>query len=233
MDFSILEKRPIYSCGKDRYCVRFHDYLIFSDGEVYSNKTKKIMKHDVGKHGYHQITLSINKKPFRIKVHRLVAFFFVNCSVDCRDYAVNHKDGNPDNNDYTNLEWCTIGYNNWHARVNGFNNVSESNRKRWENDEFRRRTSKNISDGVKRSGHTVGTKNPRYKYVIQLNDTGKVILLDELAKMISLSYTATYSRVKKHLKGIRIPEFEKAGVSIYSLNKGQSTIEPVYVTLVE
>lgn len=41
-----------------------------------------------------------------IKIHRLVAFSFLEPGAP-EQTEVNHKDGNPKNNSWTNLEWCT------------------------------------------------------------------------------------------------------------------------------
>lgn len=37
------------------------NYLIYEDGKIYSNKTNKILKHDIDKDGYHQVTLYLSK----------------------------------------------------------------------------------------------------------------------------------------------------------------------------
>lgn len=63
----------------------------------------------------------------RYRVHRLVALLFLDVPENYEELVVNHKDGNKLNNSYTNLEWCTYDYNNYHARVTGLNNVSKSN----------------------------------------------------------------------------------------------------------
>ena len=50
-------------------------------------------------------------------VHRLVAKAFLE---NPNNYPeINHIDGNPTNNDITNLEWCDMSYNQWHAYHNG------------------------------------------------------------------------------------------------------------------
>lgn len=50
-------------------------------------------------------------------VHRLVAFAFIP-TVPGKN-SINHKDGNPKNNEVSNLEWCDHVENNNHAFDNG------------------------------------------------------------------------------------------------------------------
>lgn len=57
-----------------------------------------------------------NRKTF--KVHRLVCMAFHGVPTTERN-EVNHKDGNPKNNHYTNLEWCNRSENVLHAYANG------------------------------------------------------------------------------------------------------------------
>ena len=81
-------------------------YLISNFGRVFSKKSNKIMKNRVvSKNGYQQITLDNSQ----LLVHRLVAQAFIPNpnNLPC----VNHKDENPGNNDFRNLEWCTYKYN--------------------------------------------------------------------------------------------------------------------------
>ena len=81
-------------------------YFISNFGRVFSKKSNKVMKNRVvSKNGYQQITLDNSQ----ILVHRLVAQAFIPNpnNLPC----VNHKDENPGNNDFRNLEWCTYKYN--------------------------------------------------------------------------------------------------------------------------
>ena len=54
---------------------------------------------------------------FSFHVHRLIAITFIPNpnNLSC----VNHKDGNKQNNHVSNLEWCTVEYNNKHALKTG------------------------------------------------------------------------------------------------------------------
>ena len=81
-------------------------YFISNFGRVFSKKSNKVMKNRVvSKNGYQQITLDNSQ----LLVHRLVAQAFIPNpnNLPC----VNHKDENPGNNEFRNLEWCTYKYN--------------------------------------------------------------------------------------------------------------------------
>ena len=56
-------------------------------------------------------------KPKSFLVHRLVAYAFIP-EVEGKT-SINHKDGNPRNNNVENLEWCNHLENNRHAFANG------------------------------------------------------------------------------------------------------------------
>lgn len=75
------------------------------------------MTQALDKDGYCIIGLrrpDMNKKTFR--VHRLVADAFI---PNPNNYdQVNHKDENPSNNHFKNLEWCTSQYNNSYGTRN-------------------------------------------------------------------------------------------------------------------
>ena len=112
-------------------CKKYYNYNVYEDGRVFSNYRNKFLKGDIV-HGYLQYTIQIKGKAKRIKAHRLVAILFLNTPKNYNELVVNHKDGNKLNNHFSNLEWCTTYYNNYHARINNLNNISKSNSKRWE-----------------------------------------------------------------------------------------------------
>lgn len=62
---------------------------------------------------YYTLCLSKNNKTKTHTVHRLVLMTFIP-NLENR-FCINHKDGNPKNNNISNLEWCTHSYNNKHA----------------------------------------------------------------------------------------------------------------------
>lgn len=87
-------------------------YLIREDGQVYSIRRGKFLNLEFNR-GYSRIQLWSKNKYKRFLVHRLVAMHFL-YTWDT-SLVVNHKDGNPQNNHFSNLEWCTQGQNNTHA----------------------------------------------------------------------------------------------------------------------
>ena len=100
-----------------RIITEYPKYAISNLGNVKnleSNKIKRI--YDNGK-GYK--TVSLLGKIFYI--HRLVCKYFLDNFEN--KLEVNHKDGNPSNNNLNNLEWCTRSENLKHKfRVLGRNN---------------------------------------------------------------------------------------------------------------
>lgn len=98
----------------------FSNYSISNHGNVKSLKNGKILKPGYLR-GYQHVCIS-NKFFRRTKtIHRLVAIHFVDGYTP--DLQVNHKDGNKDNNTYSNLEWVTSTQNINHAFKNGLNKI--------------------------------------------------------------------------------------------------------------
>ena len=81
---------------------QFFNYLIYENGDVYSNYTNKFLKRDITQFGYTQYTLSIaNGKRIRVKAHRLVGLLFLPIEPGKEnELVINHKDGNKLNNHY-------------------------------------------------------------------------------------------------------------------------------------
>ena len=97
------------------------DYVIHSNGEVFSKprtyynllnappKMGQMLKPRDSRGGYNRVVLYTNGKPKAESVHRLVAKAFLPNPLNY--HMINHKDGNPKNNDVSNLEWCSGMYN--------------------------------------------------------------------------------------------------------------------------
>lgn len=93
----------------------FENYSITLSGRVINNitgKCKKPSDNHSGK-GYLYVDLYSNGKRKRFFIHRLVADAYIP-NPDNKPY-INHIDGNPKNNNYQNLEWCTPLENVEHA----------------------------------------------------------------------------------------------------------------------
>ena len=89
-------------------------YLISSEGEVFSLLSWKILKQNVYK-GYSMVALHGLDKRKMISVHRYVALAFIPNPENKEE--INHKDENPLNNHYKNLQWCDPKENsNWGTR---------------------------------------------------------------------------------------------------------------------
>lgn len=71
---------------------------------------------------YSNVTLSVKyengRKSVKFLIHRLVAMTFIGLPNNNK-LQVNHKDMNPSNNHYSNLEWVTPKENSDHAWQNG------------------------------------------------------------------------------------------------------------------
>lgn len=81
---------------------------------IYDNthhkKVDRLLKQKFLKTGYKIVALSKMCKRKYFTVHRLVAKAFIPNT--CNLPSINHKDENKSNNNVSNLEWCTIAYNN-------------------------------------------------------------------------------------------------------------------------
>lgn len=87
----------------------YPDYLIESDGRIFSLKRNIWMKPSLGNNGYYGLELANKDGHKRLSIHRLVALAYI---PNPNNYPiVNHKDENKLNNNVENLEWCTAKYN--------------------------------------------------------------------------------------------------------------------------
>ena len=97
-------------------------FLISKCGTVKSVRTGIIRKPSVNHKGYLTVNFTdvTTGTQHQMYVHRLVAEVF-----SPNPYGkplVNHKDGDKQNNHYSNLEWCTASENTQHAYDNGLIN---------------------------------------------------------------------------------------------------------------
>lgn len=88
----------------------FTNYAVSNLGNIKNTKKGKLLNPSIDNKGYLRVSLCENGVRSVKKVHRLVAEAFIPNpeKYDC----VNHKDEKKTNNESTNLEWCTVAYNN-------------------------------------------------------------------------------------------------------------------------
>lgn len=102
---------------KDMKCVIIDgmetSYYITKDGKLYNKKTDTWYKGKISESGYLDYILTVDKKQYAKRAHRLVADAFLNNPNNLP--IVNHLDGNKLNNTVENLEWCTYSENTQHA----------------------------------------------------------------------------------------------------------------------
>ena len=100
-------KKLITRC---KYELKFN-YYVTDDGRVWSERTQKYLSPQYDKNGYVKVQMrSTDNKSHRYSVHRLVLENFKPVQ-GMEKLQVNHKDGNKQNNEVSNLEWCTASYN--------------------------------------------------------------------------------------------------------------------------
>ena len=76
--------------------------------------------------GYLSVGMWKDKKMYNKTIHRLVALAFL---PNPNNYPIiNHKDGDKQNNNVENLEWCTFSHNTKEAYRLGLNHISNKHR---------------------------------------------------------------------------------------------------------
>jgi hypothetical protein len=100
----------------------FENYSADERGDIYSHKKTKVikLKQWVSHDGYKLIQLCKNGVVHSKSVHRLIAETLIPNPYGLP--AVNHKDGDKNNNCVDNLEWCTHKQNVQHSFDNGLKN---------------------------------------------------------------------------------------------------------------
>lgn len=98
-------------------------YIVTSSGDVFRyhsyHRKWEPQKKRIHTNGYLRAVISGHDA----YIHRLVAEAFCDNPRGCSE--VNHKDGNKQNNNASNLEWCTRSENNRHAFQTGLRDYAE------------------------------------------------------------------------------------------------------------
>ena len=109
-------------------------YRVSENGQVINTKTGKTISAHICHKGYFRTNVISCGKNKLMYVHRLVALAFIG-EPENEFMQVNHKDGNKQNNHFSNLEWVTPKENVQHfyeeldgikTRPRGFGNVANA-----------------------------------------------------------------------------------------------------------
>lgn len=98
-----MKKVNLYCCN---------EYSVDDLGNVYS-KSGKVLKPTTNQRGYFMVTLMINGSRKTLTVHRAILNSFIEPPFE--NAQINHIDGNKQNNQLSNLEWCTAKENIQHS----------------------------------------------------------------------------------------------------------------------
>lgn len=113
----------------ERYIVLqgFYDcYAVSNMGNVKNLRTGKVLNPSIRPDGYKSVLLSRDGKKMSIRVHQLVAQYFLEKEDDKTD--INHENGIKHDNRAENLEWCTKKENMQHAHDNGLMTFKYANK---------------------------------------------------------------------------------------------------------
>lgn len=105
--------------GKYNYLIQNQTndrFLVNPYGELYNSETRRcVFGSKRGRYrGYSINTYLDRSKAIYVYTHYIVACTFLDPPI-CENLEINHKDGNRDNNHYSNLEWITHRANIQHA----------------------------------------------------------------------------------------------------------------------
>lgn len=109
--------------GKERWkpVEDYPNYIVSDSGRVQSKARGQWREMTItdDRYGYPKIVLSKDGHRVTKSIHQLVAKAFVDGYSDA--LQVNHIDGNKHNNNFSNLEWVTVGDNLRHAYASNLN----------------------------------------------------------------------------------------------------------------
>jgi len=107
------------------YKINQGNYLIYQDGRLFNEQTKKLKKWSKDTNGYMRCTIWNNNKSITVSQHRLLAQIFIPNPLN--KLQVNHINGVKYDNRLENLEWVTQSENGLHSFANGLQKVTKPN----------------------------------------------------------------------------------------------------------
>lgn len=139
-------------------------YNVFENGTILNTHTNNWIKptkkmYNKNKVKRFCITLFINNNSKTFLYHRILAECFIPNPNNLPQ--INHKDGNPLNNELSNLEWCSALENNLHAINSGLRPT---------------KLNKEIADEIRKEyNEGLSQKELRIKYSVGSNIISKII----------------------------------------------------------
>jgi len=111
-----MEKQTAYKINQG-------NYLIYQDGRLFSEKSKKFKKWSKDTNGYMRCTIWDNNIPITISQHRILSEMFIPNPFN--KLQVNHINGIKHDNRLENLEWVTQSENAKHSFLIGLQKVNK------------------------------------------------------------------------------------------------------------
>jgi hypothetical protein len=104
-----------------RIIENFNNYSVSNYGNVRNDLTGRLLKPQIGSHGYPSVVLRYNNISKQFLIHRLVAIHFLE-NPDNKNY-VDHIDGNKYFSRIENLRWATLSENQHNRRISSNNST--------------------------------------------------------------------------------------------------------------
>ena len=117
---NVVGYEGIYEVSNYGFIRTHKDKVTYTEMHKIRHWKQRVLKQKTDKNGYKRVSLWLNGKEKTWSVHRVVATAFLD--KDGSNDIINHKDGNPSNNNVDNIEWCDYRHNLLHAFKNGLNN---------------------------------------------------------------------------------------------------------------
>ncbi len=167
-------------------------YRVYEDGTIYDLVKQRVMPTHITPNGYVATYMHIGDVGTEYGVHRVVLCAFTDKPIHYK-LQVNHKDGNKQNNNLSNLEWVTCSENLKHAFKHGLHS------QQGEHNSFAKFTEKQIHEICQMIADNVPIKN----IAVQYNTCDAEIYAIRSGKLwphISCLYQFNYKKRKNRKK---------------------------------
>lgn len=101
----------------------YKNYSVTEDGRVFTHKYNRFLKPSSYRRGYQRVSLTNENGLSSHSVHSLVLLTYVGPRPD--GFHGSHLDGNPKNNNLSNLKWCSPKENMSHRNIHGTAQIGE------------------------------------------------------------------------------------------------------------